>query len=321
MKPGNSYEVDRFVTVQNGDINDKGSFSLMTVAMAPATPLTYAIAHFKKYEEIMDLNLVRHTGEDEEEYNLRQKTLMTDSQFNAIYVAFKKGGLPYTVEYNGIKVLNVLSKGAADGKLEPGDKIVEMDGQIVKKAEDLTAILNTKKENDKVKLVINRNDKLLDCTITLKIIPGDEKRIGLGISYSEIKSIKTDQKVKINTEDIGGPSAGLLLTLEILNQLMDEDLTKGYTIAGTGEMHEDGTVGRIGGIEKKVVAADEDGMEIFFAPDDEITKEMRKLDPTIVSNYEAAVKTAKEIDTDMKIVPVKTVDDALLYLEKLPPKK
>ena len=53
----------------------------------------------------------------------------------------------------------------------------------------------------------------------------------------------------------------------------DEDLTKGYLIAGTGEMNEDGTVGRIGGIEKKVVAAHEDGMEVFFAPDDEITEQ------------------------------------------------
>ena len=127
--------------------------------------------------------------------------------------------------------------------------------------------------------------------------------------------------MKVNTENIGGPSAGLMFTLEILNQLLDEDLTKGYHIAGTGEMNEDGTVGRIGGIEKKVVAADEDGIEIFFAPDDEITDEMRHADPDIKSNYEAAVETAKTIGTDMEIVPVKTIDDALEYLEQLKPKK
>lgn len=85
-----------------------------------------------------------------------------------------------------------------------------------------------------------------------------------------------------------------MLTLEILNQIVDKDITKGYTIAGTGEMNEDGSIGRIGGIEKKVVAANEDGMDIFFAPDDEITEEMRVHNPSIQSNYEAAVKTAKK---------------------------
>ena len=112
-----------------------------------------------------------------------------------------------------------------------------------------------------------------------------------------------------------------MFTLGILNQLLDKDLTKGYNIAGTGEMNEDGTVGRIGGVEKKVVAADEDHMEIFFAPDDKITNAMLKVNPSVKSNYEAAVETAKKIKTDMKIVPVKTIDDALNYLEQLEPKE
>lgn len=55
-----------------------------------------------------------------------------------------------------------------------------------------------------------------------------------------------------------------MFTLEILDQLLDEDLTKGYAIAGTGEMLIDGSVGRIGGIDYKVIAADRDGMEIFL---------------------------------------------------------
>ncbi|RKJ30767.1 peptidase, partial [Butyricicoccus sp. 1XD8-22] len=72
--------------------------------------------------------------------------------------------------------------------------------------------------------------------------------------------------------------------------------------------------------EKKVVAAHEDGMEIFFAPDDEITDAMLKVNPTLQSNYDVAVTTAKKIGTKMKIVPVKTIDDALDYLKNLPEK-
>ena len=322
MKPGSAYDVSEFVTVEDGDKNHDGTMSLMTVAMAQATPLTYAISHFKKFEELYKEEDVRQEEEDEEEYSVRQLKLMTDSQFNALYIAFQKANLPYTVEYHGVMVLNVLADGAADGELEPGDEIVEIDGVLIEKAEELTQILSAKKENEAVELVINRNDELLDRTIALKPIPGtDGAKVGIGITYSESKFIKTDPNVRVDADNIGGPSAGLMFTLEILNQLLDEDLTKGYSIAGTGEMHEDGTVGRIGGIEKKVVAADDDGVEIFFAPDDEITEAMRQLNPALISNYEAAVETAKIIDTDMKIVPVKTIDDALEYIEQLKPKK
>lgn len=321
MKPGSAYDVSEFVTVNGGDKNHAGALSLMTVAMAEATPLTYAIAHFREFEEIFKEEEVRQEEEDEQEYSVRQLKLMSDSQFNALYIAFQKANLPYTVEYHGVTVLNVLADGAADGELEPGDEIVEIDGVLLEKAQELTDILSTKKENDKVELVINRNDKLLDRTLYLKPIPGSEK-VGIGITYSESKFIKTEPNVKVDADKIGGPSAGLMFTLEILDQLLaDEDLTKGYSIAGTGEMNEDGTVGRIGGIEKKVVAADRDGVEIFFAPDDEITDAMLKINPVLKSNYQAAVETAEKINTDMEIVPVKTIDDALNYIEKLKPKK
>jgi len=321
MKPGSAYDVSEFVKVENGDVDDEGTFSLMTVSMSNATPLTLLIAKFSKYQDIVKKKEIHQKEEDDREYNVRQLTLMKDSQFNAIYVAFNKTGLPYEVEYGGIIVLNVLSDGASAGILQPGDKIVEIDGKVIKKPEDLAHALVEKKENDVVQLVVQRDEKLLDESVTLKEIPDSDGKIGLGVTYKENVTIKTDPVVKINSKDIGGPSAGLMFTLEILNQLMDEDITKGYSVAGTGVINEDGTVGRIGGIEKKVVAADRDGVEIFFAPDDEISEEAKKKDPGLISNYEAAVTTAKKINTDMKIVPVKTVDDALNYLESLPEKK
>lgn len=320
MKPGHAYDVSDFITIQNGDEGDEGSFSLMTISLARATPLMYIIAQFREYEEILELDAVRQEEEDDEEYNVRQLKLMTDSQFNASYVAFSRAGLDYRIKYNGVFVLNVLTGGAAGGVLKPGDEIVEIDGERIEKQEMLVNRLNAKSANEEVKLVVNRQNKLLDKTLTLKEIPGTDGRIGLGITFTESKSIKTDPKINVKTDDIGGPSAGLMFTLEMLNQLIDEDITHGYMVAGTGEMNEDGTVGRIGGIEKKVVAADKDGMEIFFAPDDEVSEAMLENNPSIVSNYEAAVKTAEKLGTAMEIVPVKTIDDALDYLSTLQPK-
>jgi len=321
MKPGSAYDVSKFVTVANNHTDEAGSMSLMTVAMQQATPFSYLWAKTQKYEKIMDIKQVRNPLEDDEEYNIRQLKLMSDSQFNAKYVAFQRAGLKTTINFDGVFVLNVLDGGASDGLLKAGDEITNVDGTEITNQQKLVDLLSTKQIGDKVTIQFLRDKQGKEVTITLKEIPqAEEKRAGLGITYAESKSIETDPSVTMKTEDIGGPSAGLMFTLEILNQLLDEDLTKGYAVAGTGEMLIDGSVGRIGGIDYKVIAADRDGMEIFFAPDDEITAEMKAKYPELESNYATAVKTAKDIGTKMKIVPVKTVDDAIAYLKHLQPK-
>ncbi|MGN7477220.1 SepM family pheromone-processing serine protease [Solibacillus silvestris] len=319
-KPGGTYNVGEFLAIQNGDKDDQGSFYMTTVAMGQATPLTYAMATVTDFYDVVKLTDVRQEEEDDEEYNIRQLKYMTDSQFNATYVAFNRAGLDYQVTYKGLYVLNVLAKGAADGHLKPGDEIVEADNERIDSLEKFRTIITPKTKGDSIHLVVKRDGKLIDQTLGIKEIPGSEGRYGIGITYSESKSIKTDPKVTVKTEDIGGPSAGLMFTLELLNQLVDDDITKGYKVAGTGEMFEDGSVGRIGGIEKKVVSADKEGIDIFFAPDDEITEAMLEYNPSITSNYELAHKTAEEIDSSMKIIPVKTIDDALEYLNELQPK-
>lgn len=321
MKPGSAYDVSEFVTVAEGDTDDEGSMSLMTVAMQQATPITYLWAKTQKYQKLMDISQVRNPLEDDEEYSVRQLKLMSDSQFNAKYVAFNKAGLEVKVKFEGVFVLNVLDGGASDGILKAGDEIVKVDGQKIENQAMLVDLLKNKRIDDKVKIQFVRNEKTHEETLTLKEIPGaEEKRAGLGITYAESKTIETTPDVSMRTEDIGGPSAGLMFTLEILNQLLPEDLTKGYNIAGTGEMRLDGTVGRIGGIDYKVIAADRDGIEIFFAADDEISPELKAKYPDLESNYATAVKTAENIGTKMKIVPVKTIDDAINYLEQLEPK-
>src|SRR5690625_5386349 len=111
--------------------------------------------------------------------------------------------------------------------------------------------------------------------------------------------------------NIGGPSAGLMFSLEMYDQLTEEDITKGYKIAGTGEIDYEGNIHRIGGIDKKVVAAHRAGIDLFFAP-----SENGKSD----SNYIVAKHTAESLDTDMEIIPVETFDDALEYLDEMDPK-
>ena len=321
MQPGDAYDLDNYVKVENADEPGKGKLSMMTVAMSVATPFTYVLANLSDEKEILKDSQVRSPHESDKDYNNRQLKLITDSQFNAKLVAFKKAGLEYKINCNGVYVYYVVEKGAADNILETGDEVIGIDDIKIHKHKELVDYLASKKKGDHVKVKIKRDHQTLEKKITLKKIPGADGKVGLGITFADSTSITTNPEVKINAEDIGGPSAGLMFTLEIIDQLTKGDLTKGYNVAGTGEMFETGDVGRIGGIDKKVIAADDAGVEIFFAPDDTLSKEIKKKNPGIQSNYQEAVKKAKKIGTKMKIVPVKNVDDALEYLEKLPEKK
>ena len=90
--------------------------------------------------------------------------------------------------------------------------------------------------------------------------------MGIGIGLVDDRELIVNPNVRVNTEEIGGPSAGFMFSLEIYNQLTEDDLTRGYNIAGTGTMLQMGTVGEIGGIQQKVIAAEKSGAEIFLAP-------------------------------------------------------
>lgn len=316
-KPGGAYDLAPLVEVDGGDEDDQGKFNMMTISVAKATPATYTYAKFSDNQKLLPAENVRRDGENDKEYNIRQKKLMSSSQYNALTVAFEKAGLPVDIRFNGIFVLMVLEGGAADGILEVGDKIREIDGIPLTESGLFFDRIAEKKMGDQIDMKVEREGGIHNFTMALKEIPNSEGRVGLGVRFEEDKLLKTDPEVEFLTSNIGGPSAGLMFTLEILNQLLDEDITKGYNIAGTGEMLEDGTVGRIGGADFKVIAASRKGVEVFFVPDDELPDEVRAANPGIMTNYEEAVKTAERIGTKMKIVPVQTIDDALAYLATL----
>ena len=320
-QPGGAYELSPLVKVEDGDEQDEGTFSLMTISVGKATPATYLWSKVSEKMKLLPANKVRRHGEDDQEYNIRQLRLMTDSQFNAITVAFEKTGKPVEIDFTGIYIQQVVEGSAADGKLKAGDRVVGVDGKPLEEPDQFATYVADQRKGDAIQVDAERKGKPFKTTITLTEIPKAKGKVGLGIAFLEDRSLKTIPKVNFNTSEIGGPSAGLMFTLEIINQLVPSDITKGYTVAGTGEMLPGGTVGRIGGIDFKVMAADRDGMEIFFAPDDELPEEVKEANPGITSNYEEAAKTAKKIGTSMKIVPVKTVDDALEYLKKLEPKQ
>ncbi|TDL35141.1 PDZ domain-containing protein [Jeotgalibacillus sp. S-D1] len=316
QKPGSAFALDDIVEVDNST-ESEGDFSLMTVSQVQANIFAYIWAKFDDYQVIYPIEQVRNPHESDKEYSVRQLHLMESSATQAIEVAFKKADADYSYTYRGIYVLNVYPDMPAEKLLEAGDRITGIDDLEFKSSEEFIEYVSKKKKGDTVSITVDREGEIIEEELTLKAFPEMPEQIGLGISLVDDKSVETDPVVKIDADEIGGPSAGLMYSLEIYDQLIEEDLTKGYNIAGTGTISSEGEVGRIGGIDQKIVAADSQGIDIFFAPDDTIPEDILKKDPNILTNYESAAKTAEDIGSSMKIVPVKTFDDALEYLESL----
>lgn len=311
-KPGMAKELEPIIDVENGYDEEEGSFMLTTIRMGKANIYSYLIASLSDYQEIYPLEAIRSKDETEEEYNVRQLHMMASSKQAAIEVAYNKAEIPIKHEFKGVYVLSIEENMPAAGKLKPGDRIFKVDGHEFASSQKFIEYVGGKSAGDKITLTYIRGDKEYDAEIEVQPFPKDPNRVGVGIGLVDDKELHVNPKVEINTEDIGGPSAGFMFSLEIYNQLTEEDLTKGYEIAGTGTISPDGTVGRIGGIEQKIVAADKAGADIFFAPFEQGAKD---------SNYNAAVNTAKDIRTKMEIVPIDTFDDAIRYLGDLKQKK
>jgi len=319
-EPGIAHELDSVIKVEGGT-SEKGELMLTTVRLERATFPTYLLASVRKYEDIIPKKELFGKEETNEEYNVRQMYDMNRSQNNAIMAAFQKVNRPYHVHFNGVYVLDVYRDMPAEKVLKPGDRIIAVDGKKLHSSMPFIKYVQSKAPGTRLKITFIRKGKQMTKEIGTMSFPMQKYKTGIGIGLGNDIKVTTQPKVKIHTNNIGGPSAGLMFSLEIYNQLVKQDITKGYKIAGTGTISPDGTVGRIGGIAYKVLAAEKAGADIFFAPDDKVPKEWKRRHPEVQSNYEEAVKAAKETKTAMKIVPVKTMDDALIFLQRLKPKE
>ncbi|QDP40076.1 SepM family pheromone-processing serine protease [Radiobacillus deserti] len=309
-KPGEADALNPIVEVSNG-FESEGDMHLVTVRGGQATPIQYAWASFHPHYDIMSMDEVFPEGISQDEYFEAQLQMMENSQEASTVVAYQAAGKDIDIEYKGVYVVSVIEGMPAEGQLKSGDRITKVDDQSIQQSEDLIEYVSSKKAGDTITLTVERGKETLKKQIELAAFEDAGNKVGVGIQLVTDREVEVDPSIEFASGNIGGPSAGLMFSLEIYDQLTEEDLTKGYEIAGTGEISYEGQVGRIGGIDKKVIAADDEGCSIFFAPNENGAEN---------SNYSVAVKTAEEIGTDMKIVPVDTFQDALDYLEKIKPK-
>lgn len=313
--PGTTENLKDFVTVNNKNDTEPGAFYLTTVGVRKATLGSALKAKFSNFEELVSKKELMGSSTSSE-YDRIQQYYMNSSKNAAIEQALKLANVPYKMNFKGVYVLAVEDNSSFKGKISVGDTVTGIDGKTFKSSEEFVDYVKKQKVGQKVTVNYSQDGESKETEGQLIELPTD-KKAGIGIGLTDHTEIDSSIPVEIDAGDIGGPSAGLMFTLETYEQLTQKKIRKGHKIAGTGTINTQGVVGRIGGIDKKIVTASNNETEIFFAPNDEITEEMKKAEPGIKTNYEESKAAAEKIGTKMKIVPVKNVQDALNYLETL----
>lgn len=310
--PGSAESLREHVSVDHKRDKFEGDFMLTTVAVRQATLPRLVSGYINPTNDLISRKEMMGTN-SHEEYEEMQKYNMKSSQNFAIKVASDLADKPYEMDYKGVYVMSIEEDSDFYHRLHVGDTIKEVDDTPFDSSQELIDYIQEKEIGEPLSLVIERDGKDKPVSGKIKRIKQTKKK-GIGISLVDHTEVSTPSDIYFNTEDIGGPSAGLMFTLELYSLLTGKDLRQGQFIAGTGTIAPDGTVGRIGGIDKKVIAADREGATLFFAPDDTIDPEIKKEHPTVMSNYEEAKASVEANHLDIKVVPVKTAQDAIDYL-------
>jgi PDZ domain-containing protein len=182
-------------------------------------------------------------------------------------------------------------------KLKIGDVITDIDGKKINQIEEIRTSYAKKRIGDPLLITVERKDKngkvspVTTRVILVENLDIEEKeRPAIGILVGTSARFPID--VDFNLPGVGGPSAGLIFAVGIVEKLTEEDLVRGRKIAGTGTITASGKVGGIGGIEEKMVGASRIGATIFIAP--------RENCPDI-----------EHVPKGLKVIPVSTLSEAI----------
>ncbi|MGK5742638.1 YlbL family protein [Micromonospora sp. URMC 103] len=267
-----------------------GQLRLTTVGVQPSVKLRSAIAGwFSDDEAVVPRELIYPPGESQEQVEKRNAEDFAASQTSAETAALRELGFPVQVV-----VKSVTAGGPSVGLLKPGDVLTSVDGQPVPVAARLTELIRAKPSGTALTIGYTRAGTPATARVTSREQDG-HPRIGVEIEQRQPHPFN----LSIDLEDIGGPSAGLMFALGIVDKLTPDDLTGGMVIAGTGTIDDEGKVGPIGGIAQKLVGAKHAGAKVFLVPADNCAEAVRNPQP------------------DLPLIRIGSLDEALKALETL----
>jgi PDZ domain-containing protein len=282
------------ISVEGREPNEvQGNLNLTTVGVSSGgLSLVQAVrGWFDDEVSVVPEETVYPPDRSEEETRAANREAFLTSEEIATSAALEHLGFPVKVV-----VRNLAADSPSAEVLQESDAIEAVDDRPTPDLQTLTDVLTGIPPGTEVEVRYTRLGEPGTATVTTAEAPERDGSL-LGISVREMPSAPFD--VDIQVQDVGGPSAGLMLTLGIIDLAGNDDLTGGELVAGTGTIDEAGTVGPIGGITLKAVAAEELDADLFLVPADNCAE--------LLGAGEPPVPTAK----------VSTLDDALAALEDL----
>lgn len=256
----------------------------------------------RRDDKVVEHGTLYPKGQTAQEADQQNAEEFSQSQDSAKVAALTSLKIP--VPYRVI-VAAVVKRGASEGVLHAGDVIKAVDGHGITKSDQVAGLITKHKPGEKVVFTIipaadakKMSDTTQKVTVTARESHDDgPSRTVVGIlpGIEHLFPFTIDIKLA----DVGGPSAGMMFALGIVDKLTPDDMTGGKFVAGTGTIDDNGNVGPIGGIGLKTIGARNKGAQFFLTPAD---------------NCEEA---AKDIPSGLTLVKVKTLDDAMAALKNI----
>lgn len=243
-----------------------GRLDLTTVSVtAPTAELTLGdalLAWFDPQRALVPRDLYYPPDQSVRDAQRESEVAMASSQDAAIVAALTELGyeVPMSV------VVRSVTKGApAQGRLRQGDVILSVGGTPVDEAVDVSALLQDVEPGEQATLTVRRDGNRMVVRTPTEASEDDPDRTVVGITIADDPHFPFEVSIEPG-ERIGGPSAGLMFSLAIVDKLTPGALTGGQHIAGTGTIGADGRVGPIGGIGQKIAGAQNAGAAAFLVP-------------------------------------------------------
>jgi Lon-like protease len=311
------------------EVFETGSdFFFVTVSQPPQSVLSWLVGSDEPVVDLLtdEARNGRLTESQNRQISLQQMRTATQE---AEFVALTAAGYEPTINPGAVVVEDLLCRVVAEDEfncaeefpaaevLEPADTILEISGEPITSLEELSAALSEAAPGDVLPVKIDRPDVgVLDVEVELSSDPTDPTRTIVGFRPFDTRTVDLPFDVSIDTQAVGGPSAGLSFTLALIDELTAGELTGGRDIAVTGTISLDGTVGPIGGLEQKVSAVHQHGVEVFLIPASQF--ELIDLEPGEPDDgacrWECLLAAG---DGEVVLIPVATLDEALSVLETL----
>src|SRR5574344_142493 len=291
--PGGYISLNDRIKINNND-SSSGDMGLTYVTMIDGSIPFLAMSYLNSDWDIISNKDLTYDDETIEAMNAREKIYMNEAIANAEVVAYKKAQKNYHINKVNYRIAYIDSP---DTELKVNDIINTINGVSVNSFSALKeAIVNC--STDYIDLSITRDNKDLNVKTSIYYLE-DSKVIGAVIVPNY--DIEFDPSISINMKDNeSGPSGGLMMSLNIYDKLANANLTNGDKISGTGTIDMDGNVGEIGGVKYKLIGAVKNNAKVFICPEE---------------NYEEASNLAHERNYNIEVVSVKTIDEAIAYLE------